>query len=206
MPVAMVVPRLVIVARIGSESIENAIEVMRILAPDMLLDKRKPRLQAGLGCRASIIFTLVSFRTHARGVRLSPRMRDRYPDEMTIVLQHQFWDLRVTEQAFEVGLSFQNISEMLLIPFAAITRFADPVAGFELQFAAEEEKQETGQGGSLPEQEGPKPPDPPSQLPLSHEERPQSPRTTADAETLKDHAVAQGEPKVISIDSFRKKS
>jgi uncharacterized protein len=122
------------------------------------------------------------------------------------VLQHQFWDLRVTEQAFEVGLSFQNVSEMLLIPFAAITRFADPAAGFELQFAAEEEKQETGQGGSLPEQDGPKPPAPPSQLPLSHEERPQSPRKTADAETLKDYAAAQGEPKVISIDSFRKKS
>lgn len=146
----------------------------------------------------------ISFQTHARGVRLSPRMRDRYPDEMTIVLQHQFWDLRVTEQAFEVGLSFQNISEMLLIPFAAITRFADPAAGFELQFAAEEEKQETGQGGSPPEQEGPPLPAQPSQLPS--EERPQSPRKTAGAETLKDHAAAQGEPKVISIDSFRKKS
>jgi hypothetical protein len=148
----------------------------------------------------------ISFRTHARGVRLSPRMRDRYPDEITIVLQHQFWDLRVTEQAFEVGLSFENISEMLLIPFAAITRFADPAAGFELQFAAEEERQETGQGGSLPEQEGPTPPAAPSQLPLSPEERPQSPRKTADAETLNDRAAAQGEPKVISIDSFRKKS
>jgi uncharacterized protein len=148
----------------------------------------------------------ISFRTHVRGVRLSPRMRDRYPEEMTIVLQHQFWDLRVTDQAFEVGLSFQNISEMLLIPFAAVTRFADPAAGFELQFAAEEEKQEIDQGGNLPEQDGPKPPAPPSQLPLFQEQRAQNSPKAADAAVPKDPAAAQSEPKVVSIDSFRKKS
>src|SRR5262249_38100899 len=82
----------------------------------------------------------ISFRTHARGVRLSQRMRDRYPDEMTIVLQYQFWDLKVSEQAFEVGLSFQNIPEMLVVPFEAVTRFADPAAGFELQFALAAER------------------------------------------------------------------
>src|ERR1700730_6863954 len=81
----------------------------------------------------------ISFRTHARGVRLSSRMRDLYPDEMTIVLQHQFWDLSVAEQAFEVGLSFHNVPEMLLIPFDAVTRFADPSVGFELQFLVEDE-------------------------------------------------------------------
>src|SRR5438445_12953792 len=80
----------------------------------------------------------ISFRTHARGVRLSQRMRDRYPDEMTIVLQHQFWDLQVSETAFEVGLSFQNISELLLVPFDAVTRFVDPAVGFELRFAVED--------------------------------------------------------------------
>src|ERR1700730_19238262 len=85
----------------------------------------------------------ISFRTHARGVRLSSRMRDLYPDEMTIILQHQFWDLSVAEQAFEVGLSFQNLPEMLLIPFDAVTRFADPSVGFELQFAGEDEVRET---------------------------------------------------------------
>lgn len=147
----------------------------------------------------------ITFQTHARGVRLSQRMRDRYPDEMTIVLQHQFWDLRVTEQAFEVGLSFQNISEMLLIPFAAITRFADPAAGFELQFAAEEEKQETGQAASLPEQHEPSPA-PPPQLPPSGEDRPQSLRKIADTAAPQEPAPPQGEPKVVSIDSFRKKS
>src|SRR5450631_3576689 len=58
----------------------------------------------------------ISFRTHARGVRLSSRMRELYPEEMTIILQHQFWDLSVAEEAFEVGLSFRNVPEMLLIP------------------------------------------------------------------------------------------
>src|ERR1700720_2863680 len=58
----------------------------------------------------------IGFRTHARGVRLSARMRELYPDEMTIVLQHQFWDLSVTGGAFELCVSFYNAAEMLLIP------------------------------------------------------------------------------------------
>lgn len=90
----------------------------------------------------------ISFRTHARGVRLSPRMRERYPDEMTIVLQHQFWDLSVTDQAFEVGLSFRNIPEMLLIPFEAITRFSDPSVPFDVKFEMEDEPSALG-GPSL---------------------------------------------------------
>jgi len=84
----------------------------------------------------------ISFHTHAQGVRLSSRMRELYPDEMTIILQHQFWDLSVTEDAFEVGLSFRNVPEMLLIPFDAVTRFFDPSVGFELKFAVEDEATE----------------------------------------------------------------
>src|ERR1700755_3491050 len=61
----------------------------------------------------------ISFVTHAEGVRLSPRMRAQYPDEMTIVLQHQFWDLVVTDDTFEVGLSFGGVPERLLVPFEA---------------------------------------------------------------------------------------
>src|SRR3989442_14970714 len=72
----------------------------------------------------------IGFRTHARGVRLSTRMRELYPDEMTIVLQHQFWDLSVAEQAFEFGLSFHNIPEMLLIPFYMLSHFVVPIVGF----------------------------------------------------------------------------
>src|SRR5690606_37733454 len=62
----------------------------------------------------------ISFRTDHPGVRLSSRQRERYPHEMTIVLQHQFWDLAVTDQAFEVGLSFQGVPERLMIPFEAV--------------------------------------------------------------------------------------
>ncbi|WP_246725089.1 SspB family protein, partial [Beijerinckia sp. L45] len=68
----------------------------------------------------------ITFRTQAPGVRLSTRMREQYPEEMTIILQHQFEDLSVTDHAFEVGLSFRGIPEMLLIPFDALTGFFDP--------------------------------------------------------------------------------
>ena len=76
----------------------------------------------------------VTFDTCAEGVRLSQRMRAQYPKEMTIVLQHQFWDLVVSEEAFEVGLSFGGIPERLSVPFAAVKQFHDPSVEFGLQF------------------------------------------------------------------------
>jgi hypothetical protein len=85
----------------------------------------------------------ISFRTQARGVRLSARVRELYPEEMTIILQHQFWDLSVTDHAFEVGLSFKSVPEMLLVPFDAVTRFSDPAAGFDLEFKFDAEALET---------------------------------------------------------------
>jgi hypothetical protein len=80
----------------------------------------------------------ITFRTSSPGVRLSQRMRDKYPDEMTIVLQHQFWDLGVTEHSFEVGLSFGGVPERLLVPFDAITGFFDPSVQFGLKFEQHE--------------------------------------------------------------------
>jgi hypothetical protein len=76
----------------------------------------------------------VTFDTCAEGVRLSQRMRAQYPKEMTIILQHQFWDLAVSEEAFEVGLSFGGVPERLSIPFAAVKGFFDPSVEFGLQF------------------------------------------------------------------------
>jgi hypothetical protein len=76
----------------------------------------------------------ISFRTHGEGVRLSERLRAQYPEEMTIILQYQFWDLAVTEQGFEVGMSFGGIPEKLYVPFAAVTGFFDPSVQFGLQF------------------------------------------------------------------------
>src|SRR5438132_6470433 len=76
----------------------------------------------------------ISFDTRADGVRLSPRMRAQYPEEMTVVLQHQFWDLEVTESGFEVGVSFGGIPERVAVPFAAVKGFFDPSVQFGLQF------------------------------------------------------------------------
>jgi uncharacterized protein len=76
----------------------------------------------------------ISFDTTADGVRLSPRLLAQYPQEMTVVLQHQFWDLLVTETGFEVGLSFGGIPERLAVPFAAVKGFFDPSVQFGLQF------------------------------------------------------------------------
>ena len=76
----------------------------------------------------------ISFDTHAEGVRMSDRLRAQYPDEMTIILQHQFWDLKVGEEEFEVGLSFGGVPEKLTVPFEAINGFFDPSVQFGLQF------------------------------------------------------------------------
>lgn len=76
----------------------------------------------------------IAFDTTAPGVRISTRIREKYPEEMTVVLQHQFWELTVSETAFEVGLSFDGIPEKLHIPFAAIKGFFDPSVQFGLQF------------------------------------------------------------------------
>src|SRR3954451_23471259 len=76
----------------------------------------------------------ISFDTRAENVQLSQRMRAQYPAEMTIVLQHQFWDLVVSDEGFEVGLSFGGVPERLVVPFAAIKGFADPSVQFAVQF------------------------------------------------------------------------
>jgi len=80
----------------------------------------------------------ITFISTAEGVRLSPRLLAQYPDEMTIILQHQFWDLVVHEDRFEVGLSFGGIPERLAVPFSAIKSFFDPSVQFGLQFEPSE--------------------------------------------------------------------
>ena len=76
----------------------------------------------------------ITFLSTAEGVKLSPRLLAQYPQEMTIILQHQFWDLIVTEDRFEVGLSFGGVAERLVVPFNAIKSFFDPSVQFGLQF------------------------------------------------------------------------
>jgi hypothetical protein len=76
----------------------------------------------------------ITFLSTAEGVKLSPRLLAQYPEEMTVILQHQFWDLTVSEDRFEVGLSFGGIPERLVVPFSSIKSFFDPSAQFGLQF------------------------------------------------------------------------
>ena len=76
----------------------------------------------------------VSFRTGDPGVSVSPSVRARHPEEMTIVLQHQYWDLAVGDDAFSVTLRFGGAPERLHVPYAALTAFADPSAEFGLRF------------------------------------------------------------------------
>ncbi|CAA7612680.1 SspB family protein [Magnetospirillum sp. UT-4] len=119
----------------------------------------------------------ITFQTRVPGVRLADHIAARHPDEMTIVLQHQFWGLEVDEEGFQVTLSFSGVSETLRIPFAAITGFADPSAKFGLQFQAlledEEDEDEDGQAEAAPE-------------------------SSAAPE-------AEGDGKVVALDKFRKK-
>lgn len=92
----------------------------------------------------------VSFRTEAPGVRMSQRLREKYPQDMTIVLQHQFWDLNVGETSFEVGLSFSGVPERLLVPFDALSGFFDPSVQFGLKFDLQEEGESSEEAESAP--------------------------------------------------------
>lgn len=143
----------------------------------------------------------ISFDTRADGVKISPRLLAQYPDEMTIVLQHQFWDLTVTQDAFEVGLSFNGIPERLVVPLAAITAFVDPSVQFGLKFAiqadaAEEEEAEPVSNERPPAQrERPSTAEPP---PVPANPSPLAKAGDEDANT-------QGGGEVVRLDRFRKK-
>jgi hypothetical protein len=105
----------------------------------------------------------ITFDTRAEGVRMSTRLKASYPEEMTIVLQHQFWDLTVAEEDFEVGLAFNGIPERLHIPLKAVKAFLDPSVQFGLQFTVEPgadagaAKAETPAAAAGPERKKPKP-------------------------------------------------
>jgi uncharacterized protein len=160
----------------------------------------------------------ITFKTRAPGVRLSNRMREQYPKEMTIVLQHQFWDLTVGDQAFEVGLSFHGKSETLLIPFEAVTGFFDPSVEFGLKFELASDEQLSGEPGQAlpPPQAAPQAPSPARVLdkpkPRGSGSEPAevgpalAREEAANAKPEKTAAPKSKEQaKVISIETFRKK-
>jgi hypothetical protein len=144
----------------------------------------------------------VSFDTHADGVKISPRLLAQYPDEMTIVLQHQFWDLTVTQDGFEVGLSFNGIPERLVVPLAAITAFVDPSVQFGLKFAVQAEATEEEEEAEPVTKERP---------PARHERvRPAEPPPVAAnpaplAKPEDEGDKPQGGGEVVRLDRFRKK-
>lgn len=81
----------------------------------------------------------ITFRTRYPGVEIPKHLIERFPEEMTIVIQHRFWDLKVEEEGFSVGLSFGGVPSTLSIPFAAVTDFVDPAVEFSLKFQANED-------------------------------------------------------------------
>ena len=145
----------------------------------------------------------ITFLTGAPGVRISTRLRERYPEQMTIVLQFQYWDLKVSEAGFEVGLSFSDIPEKLEIPFAAVRGFYDPSVNFELEFdvkpADAGEDADVATIGPAAE---------PAAGPAEGQDKEPGPREPA-AEKAGKPEDAGAEPAksadVVSLDAFRKK-
>ncbi len=147
----------------------------------------------------------ITFATKAAGVRISTRLLAQYPTDMTIVLQHQFWDLAVTEHAMEVGLSFNGVPERLLIPFSAVKAFVDPSVQFALQF---EPAMAPVEVAAEPDAS------PPTPLPIAGKKAEiVAAPVAARAKPAKDEPEAapaaekpQGDAQVVSLDAFRKKN
>ncbi|MGY3548873.1 hypothetical protein ACVWZ4_004256 [Bradyrhizobium sp. USDA 4472] len=133
----------------------------------------------------------ITFVSKADGVKISPRLLAQYPEEMTIILQHQFWDLTVLEDRFEVGLSFGGIPERLVVPFSAIKSFLDPSVKFGAEF-------DVSDVGAVADETLPTAPAPsavtvpaPAAEPTATSEEPSPPN--------------QGGAEVVRLDRFRKK-
>jgi hypothetical protein len=130
----------------------------------------------------------ITFRTRHPGVTMPEFLRDRYPVDMTIVLQHQFWDLEVDDQGFSVTLSFNDQMQRLRVPFGAIKVFADPGVEFGLQFTLEDDETATAPAGE----------------PVKLLGMPDSEGTTAAADRG-DDGVPSGGAEIVTLDRFRKK-
>jgi hypothetical protein len=122
----------------------------------------------------------ITFRTRTPGVQMADYLKDRFPDEMTIVVQHQYWDFEVHDDRFEIILKFSGVPQHLRVPFAAVTRFFDPSVNFGLQF----ENDEQSAGGTV-----------------------QAPRAAAasSAPAATSAPAEPGDATVVSLDAFRRK-
>lgn len=131
----------------------------------------------------------ITFLTQAPGVRISQHLKAKYPEQMTIVVQHQFWELKVYDGYFEIGLSFSDKPEKLTIPFSAVRGFYDPSVNFELEFdvSMTEEAEGGGEVTPYPEQQA-------TDIQIVSVEKPEG------------EAKPAGGGSVVSLDSFRKKN
>jgi hypothetical protein len=140
----------------------------------------------------------ITFLSTAEGVKLSPRLLAQYPEEMTIILQHQFSNLAVNEEGFSVTLFFRSVPETLYVPFPALRAFADPAAGFSFQFNVEgEEDEEDEDSEAAPRAAGPAPAKPEAHTP---------PASSSREAQAKDAPAPPAGDKIVSIDAFRKKN
>jgi hypothetical protein len=120
----------------------------------------------------------ITFETNRSDVKIPDFLRQKHPEEVTIVLQHQFWDLKIDEKGFSVSLSFNDVHEAIYVPYAAIISFLDPSVKFGLQFIPEEPPADRSRSGS--------------------HTRDANPRNSGDAESPK-------ADNVVTLDNFRKK-
>src|SRR5262245_23112472 len=168
----------------------------------------------------------IAFNTEAPGVVISKRLKQKYPEEMTVVLQHRFWDLTVTEERFEVKLTFDGIPERLSVPFTAVKVFFDPSVPYGLQFEESEataaegvvaqptEGDDAGEADKGPVQTALRPADkkpravrkPRADKPADDQaEKPAAKVPTKQPAANADDGAAPSEAKVVSLDKFRKK-
>ena len=136
----------------------------------------------------------ITFKTHDPGVEIPDFLKERYPDEMTIVMQNQFSGLHVSEEAFEVTLSFQKLPATLFVPFSALTAFVDPAVQFGLQFknstAAQSGSAEPGKDAAAKIE--------------AAKSKPPRPAQASEAQSPPKPEPPSG-PQVVSLDRFRKK-
>jgi hypothetical protein len=141
----------------------------------------------------------ITFLTNAPGVRISPRLREKYPEQMTIVIQFQYWDLKVSDSGFEIGLSFSDVPERLEVPFAAVRGFYDPSVNFELEFDVKTEP--AAEAGGKPAKATAEIAKAPSAA-----KKPDAKKKAS--ESAKEEKAAASPAKgadVVSLDAFRKK-
>ncbi len=138
----------------------------------------------------------ISFKTEGAGVDIDESLRERYPEEMTIVLEHQFWDLHPEEDYFEVTLKFGGVPKYLKVPYSAVNRFHDPSVGFHLQFEpVMQASASTSENGADEE---------PARLPPTPKKK-AKPKKASTASKPDAADSGRDGADVVSLDSFRKK-